>query len=444
MKLQKKTDLLEYMLSVSQAMAEKRTLTPLLSFSIDEVLALVGAKSGYIVLLKEDGTLDFQVKQYANGQAITKEADPTSHSILDEAIQTKKSVLVRNAQRDPRFASSQSILIKRKRSIMCVPLIIKTRVIGAIYVENRSKQDQFNEEDLVPLEFFSRQAAVAIENAFLNDNLEHLIEVRTHQLALAKEVAEKAQKETEVANHDLTIVNRALITSNAGLEISNAELKSFAHTVAHDLKNPLSIVLGFSEIVFADCDKLSVPEIREFIDIINKTGNKMANIINELLLLASVRQLDEVAIEPLNMSLIVEEANSRLQNIISEYGGKIALPESWPVAVGYSPWVEEIWVNYISNALKYGGTPPILELGTHSKEDGFVYFWIKDNGSGLSREAQTQLFMPFTRLHETRAQGHGLGLSIVQRIAEKLGGTVGVESNLGQGSTFFFTLPLGS
>ncbi len=70
-----------------------------------------------------------------------------------------------------------------------------------------------------------------------------------------------------------------------------------------------------------------------------------------------------------------------------------------------------------------------------------VRFWVRDNGPGLTPEAQSRLFTPFTRLDQVRAQGHGLGLSIVRRIVEKLGGQVGVESQLGQGSTFFFTLP---
>jgi two-component system sensor histidine kinase/response regulator len=70
-------------------------------------------------------------------------------------------------------------------------------------------------------------------------------------------------------------------------------------------------------------------------------------------------------------------------------------------------------------------------------------FWVQDNGPGLSTEAQARLFTPFTRLDQVHVQGHGLGLSIVRRIVEKLGGQVGVESRPGQGSRFYFTLPLG-
>jgi signal transduction histidine kinase len=105
-----------------------------------------------------------------------------------------------------------------------------------------------------------------------------------------------------------------------------------------------------------------------------------------------------------------------------------------------------VWVNYISNAVKYGGTPPAaprVELGGEVQPDGMARFWVRDNGSGLTQEQQTRLFTPFTQLNQVRARGHGLGLSIVRRIVEKLGGQVGVESSgvPGEGSLFYFTLP---
>jgi two-component system, sensor histidine kinase and response regulator len=102
--------------------------------------------------------------------------------------------------------------------------------------------------------------------------------------------------------------------------------------------------------------------------------------------------------------------------------------------------VEEIWVNYLSNGLKYSGQPPRLKLGA-TKSGDVIRFWVRDNGPGLSQEAIAKLFTPFTRLHKaTVEEGHGLGLSIVQRIVKKLGGEVGVESQLGVGSVFYFTL----
>jgi signal transduction histidine kinase len=142
------------------------------------------------------------------------------------------------------------------------------------------------------------------------------------------------------------------------------------------------------------------------------------------------------------MEAIVAEAQQRLTDLIEQYQARIYLPRRWPVALGYGPWVEEAWVNYISNAIKYGGRPPQVKLGAAKQEGGMVRFWVRDNGLGLKPEDQEKLFVPFTQLSQAQTEGHGLGLSITKRIVEKLGGDVGVESSgvPGKGSVFSFTL----
>ena len=140
------------------------------------------------------------------------------------------------------------------------------------------------------------------------------------------------------------------------------------------------------------------------------------------------------------MASIVTEAQGRLAYLIEEHQAEIISPDTWPVALGYGPWVEEVWVNYLSNAIKYGGQPPRVELGATEQADGMVRFWVRDNGPGLAPREQARLFTPFTQLAQFRPKGHGLGLSIVRRIVEKLGGQVGVESEMGWGSVFTFTL----
>jgi two-component system sensor histidine kinase/response regulator len=138
---------------------------------------------------------------------------------------------------------------------------------------------------------------------------------------------------------------------------------------------------------------------------------------------------------------IVIDAQQRLVDKIEEYQAEIVLPEAWPVAVGYGPWIEEVWVNYLDNGIKYGGRPPRLELGAERLPDSRIRFWVRDNGPGITPEEQSRLFRPFTRLDQADTKGHGLGLSIVRRIVEKLDGEVEIESQIGQGSTFAFILP---
>lgn len=236
----------------------------------------------------------------------------------------------------------------------------------------------------------------------------------------------------------------ALRQSMSELELRNAELNAFAHTVAHDLKNPLATFINFVQLMRLDVDKgIATEQLRQYVQVLDRNGKKMHNIINELLLLASVRNERDVdvMVRPLDMQQIANEAVGRLSFMIDTYQASIKIAEHWPTALGYGPWIEEVWVNYLSNALKYGGKPPRVEIGADLVDDGMVCCWVRDNGSGLTPEEQERVFIPFERLHQVRAEGHGLGLSIVQRIVEKLGGQVGVESAPQQGSRFFFLLP---
>ena len=225
----------------------------------------------------------------------------------------------------------------------------------------------------------------------------------------------------------------------AELQARNEELDAFGHTVAHDLKNPLTVLIGVAE-VLAD-DYYRDKHLAHYLKSIVRSGRKATNIVEELLILASVRKQDEIALRLLDMQAIVDEARERLVYVIEGAQAEIIMPTVWPTALGYAPWVEEIWTNYLSNGLKYGGQPPRLELGATPQPDGLIRFWVRDNGPGLTLTEQSQLFAPFTQLKQTRAGGHGLGLSIVRRIIEKLGGQAGVDSQVGQGSLFYFTLP---
>jgi signal transduction histidine kinase len=220
-----------------------------------------------------------------------------------------------------------------------------------------------------------------------------------------------------------------------------AELDAFAHTVAHDLKTPLTVILSYGITLDESLDDTPPEEVKEFVGIIARTAQKMNNIINELLLLSSVRKVDEVHVSPLAMADVVAEARERLRDMIESSGAVLTGPETWPAALGYAAWVEEVWTNYINNAIKYGGTPPHVELGAAAQPGGTIRFWVKDDGRGLTPEEQAQVFTEFARFQQVRVEGNGLGLSIVRRIVEKLGGKVGVESTAGQGCEFYFTLP---
>ncbi len=233
---------------------------------------------------------------------------------------------------------------------------------------------------------------------------------------------------------------QALQALNQELLRRNEEAEAFAHTVAHDLKGPLASLMGFSEALQDNLGHMTQETLFNYLNLIGRSARKLNNIVDELLLLSSFSKV-EVTSRPVMMGSVIGAALERLRDSIQQTKAELVIQDSWPLAYGYAPWLEEVWVNYISNALKYGGTPPSIVLGTTRQNDGMVRFWVKDNGHGLTEEEQRRLFVPFTRLSNMHVQGHGLGLSITRRIVERLGGRVGVESKPGEGSTFYFTLP---
>jgi two-component system, sensor histidine kinase ChiS len=229
--------------------------------------------------------------------------------------------------------------------------------------------------------------------------------------------------------------------SVAGLRQANADLEAFSRSVAHDLRNPVGEVLGLADAVLETYgDKLDM-QARQFLQLILSSSEKSIEIIDSLLLLA-VTSKEEVEVQSLDMRSILLSATERVESTRKKYYGSIMVPETLPNASGHRAWIEEVWVNYLTNGLKYGGVPPNLEIGAKVK-GSLVEYWIQDNGEGMTASEASKLFTEATRLdkHRSHRDGFGFGLSIVHRIVTKLGGGVGVESQAGKGSRFWFTLP---
>ncbi|ACY14720.1 hybrid sensor histidine kinase/response regulator [Haliangium ochraceum] len=229
------------------------------------------------------------------------------------------------------------------------------------------------------------------------------------------------------------------------LEERNEELDAFSHMVAHDLRNALVRVVGFADLLLERVEDYYGSagwdgQTRDDLQSIQDSALQMQEVIDSLLLLAGISRR-RVSIDPLDMGTLVGRVVGQLKERIHERQATVRVVESWPAVRGYRPWVERVWHNYIENGIKYGGTPPELDVGAGEIVDGMVRFWVRDNGPGIPEEAREAVFRPFTRLHEDRAEGHGLGLSIVQRIVKALGGEVGAERLEGGGTEFYFTLP---
>ena len=316
--------------------------------------------------------------------------------------QRQESAVVSNVQEDPRFfpgIDEQTGF--HTSSLLAVPLWIRDQVIGVLEVVNKREGD-FTWNDRVLAETLAASAAIAIDNARLAEAL------RQHTL---------------------------------DLQASREQLDIFVHALADDLREPLDLIIHLAQISEQDHAALSNEELHHHLHTITTRGRDMLNVIDELLATqAAPSQEAEEEIVPMDTASIVAEVLERLAYVIEQRQAEIILPESWPVALGYAPWIKEMWANYVHNAIKYGGQPPRVELG-FDVSGSTVRFWVRDNGPGLSPEEQARLFAPSTRRDRVHDTQRGLGLALVQRIAERLGEQVGVESDKGQGSLFYFTLP---
>ena len=404
---------------VSQELTATLDLPQVIDRLLQAVISIVSAEGASVWLRdKEKDHLICHTSFYhLQKHTPVNPCPPSGKGITGWVAATGQSTAVSYAPHDPRFSPDIDEPVGfPTTSLLAVPLWVRQTVIGVLTVVNKLSGD-FGRDDRALVETMAASAAIAFDNAELFESL------RQH---------------------------------TAALETRNEELDAFAHTVAHDLKNPLGAILGLAAGLEGSYIKLDDEKLQLYLHTIAQTSRKMNNIIDELLLLANVRQVEEVALTPLDMAAVVAEAQQRLADLIEEYQAEIILPQTWPVVKSYGPWVEEVWVNYISNAIRYGGQPPRVELGACSPstfplageteketEEGLVRLWVRDNGPGLTSDEQARLFTPFTRLDHVRAKGHGLGLSIVRRIVEKLGGQVSVDSHVGQGCVFAFELPGG-
>ena len=204
-------ELLEYVITVSRRMAEIRDSEELNRYVIDEVISLVGAERGHLVVT--DGEeLDFKASSQPAGEsAQTIKEDEISLTILNLVITDKTPLVLGNALLDPRFSSSKSVVRHQLRSVMCVPLIAQEEVIGAIYVENRAIQSRFKEKDIGPLTLFANQAAVSIENARLYSTLEDRVQQRTAEL--------------DELNQKMMLMMGQLVESKKAVEVANDALE---------------------------------------------------------------------------------------------------------------------------------------------------------------------------------------------------------------------------
>ncbi|MES2374242.1 MAG: ATP-binding protein [Bacteroidota bacterium] len=257
----------------------------------------------------------------------------------------------------------------------------------------------------------------------LNQDLEKRIEEKTKELHdLNSQLEYRVEQRTQELNE------------------ANKALESFSYSVSHDLRAPLRIMDGYSDILLEDHSHQLDNEGKRILDIIMNNARRMGKLIDALLNLSRLGR-KELSVKPINM-------NDLLKKVINDQpfpGNRsvdVRIADLFP-AIGDAELLEHVWGNLISNALKYSSKVESPEIEINSMENGQeVTYSVKDNGVGFDMKYSDKLFGVFQRLHKMdEYEGTGIGLALVQRIVTKNSGRVWAESEPGKGATFYFTLP---
>lgn len=274
-------------------------------------------------------------------------------------------------------------------------------------------------------------------------------------LLLEKDVVAREHKRTEWmtsqllrarrAEEEILRLNRELEdrvrARTAALEAINRDLESFSYSVSHDLKAPLRAIRGYAELLRDAVQEGSPEEIERCLGVIDRSAQRMGGLIDGLLAYGRLAQA-ELQPEPVELEAVIAEVLGRFSEDIRKSGAEIHVTRPLGQVLAHRLVLTQVVENLLTNALKFvaPGVRPEIRIRTAAEGDR-VRLWVQDNGIGIPAEQQARIFGGFQRLHsQAEYPGSGVGLSIVKRAAEKMGGTAGVESEPGKGSSFFVEL----
>jgi PAS domain S-box-containing protein len=294
-------------------------------------------------------------------------------------------------------------LLPLTRSEMALPLISRGEVIGAMTIQSE-RPAAFSRVDITALQAMADQVSNAIRNARL--------------------FSERANLITE-------------------LEGRNAELERFTYTVSHDLKSPLVTIRGFLGYIREDAASGDIVRFEKDLNRIANAADRMQSLLNDLLELSRIGRIIN-APEDIPFEQLVHEAMDLVIGPSEENSVAIEIQMDLPTIRGDHPRLVEVIQNLLNNAIKFMGAQPLphilIGLRGYDKDNKPIFF-IKDNGIGIESQYHERIFGLFNRL-DPSVNGTGIGLTLVHRIIEVHGGRIWVESELGKGATFLFTLPL--
>ncbi|MDZ8025482.1 MAG: ATP-binding protein [Nostoc sp. DedQUE11] len=329
-------------------------------------------------------------------------------------LQQNQVMMIENLAEHPRpYRVQQQLFDQGIRLIMNVPVIAQQQLIGSLNV-GVTQPWSLTDEDVEIAREVANQLAIAIQQSRLREQLQRYTE------QLEQLVHNRTQQ----------------------LEEANSALEAFAYSISHDLQEPLRAIRGFATILLEDYDTVLNSGGQDLLYRIASNVERMDNLLIDLLEYSRLSRID-LPLQPINLNSLVKQVLTQLEVSLEEKEAQVTIAEPLLEIVGNYRTVEQIITNLITNAIKFvaPGIQPQVRIWTEHCES-CVRLWVEDNGIGISPQHWERIFGVFERLHSIEAYpGTGIGLAIVRKGIERMGGQVGMESEVSQGSRFWIELP---
>jgi PAS domain S-box-containing protein len=407
----------ELLNSVGPLLAVELDLDRLVQSVTDVATRLVGAEFGALfhnVLNERGESYMLYTLSGVPREAFSKFPMPRNTGIFAPTFRGEGIVRSDDITKDPRYGQNPPYNGMPPghlpvRSYLAAPVISRTgEVLGGLFF-GHSRASVFSEQHEQLVSGLAAQASIAIDNARLFD-----------QVRRERERVEEA---------------------NLALRRANSDLEQFAYSASHDLQEPLRMVSIYSQMLKKKFSGQLGPAGEEFIGYTIQGATRMENLVRDLLAYTRASSVSDEAITLVDANQVLEYAITGLKLAIDQAGGSVT-SSPLPVVRIRAVHLQQIFQNLITNALKYRGSePPRIHVAAERRNEEWM-FSVADNGIGIDHRYQEQIFGIFKRLHSAAEySGTGIGLAICRRIVDRAGGKIWVESELGKGSRFCFTLP---
>jgi signal transduction histidine kinase/tetratricopeptide (TPR) repeat protein len=417
-------DRFDALLRTGRAIATALTATAVYEVVRSAATELLRSEECSIVLLDPSDAADERLVALDESSGLG-----VSEQLVRDALAQRTVAVYSDREADP----SMSMVLRQARSALAAPIFVRGRPVGAWYVVHRQVSDLFGEDEMRLAEFISALAGAALENAegfaevqALSQSLERRVEERTAELSVANNALRSTLGELERANSELRRLD---------------ELKSdFVAMVSHELRSPLTSILGYCSTMMRHWDKVDDERKRSFIDIIDRQSQRLSGLVNDLLEMSRIEsgKLD-TRLQPMPLRPLVEElaVDSRPRIPDLRVTGDVDCH-----VVADVEHLRRVLINLLDNAIKYGAPPVLIDIACEAAD--IVCIAVRDSGPGVDEEFRPRLFEKFAQASSgsTRnATGTGLGLSIVKGLAEAMLGTVTYEPpSGGRGGAFVVAL----